>query len=147
VSASGVGSSPWRRQWRGAAGTTARDGVGERGEQGGLEYNRARVMAGDEGRASVVLRRLDRRAYGRCSGRTGGPPRARREYGGVAGAVRGVLGQSERRELWTSGSARTRAEGSSGRCAGHSRRGSADVGRRRAARGHAMSRCAGARPK
>jgi hypothetical protein len=76
------------------------------------------VTAGDDGEVSVVLQRLDRRAYVRRRGRTGGPPRARREYGGVAGAVRGVLGQSERQEAWASGSARPRArsrwEGSRG---------------------------------
>jgi hypothetical protein len=31
-----------------------------------------------------VLRRLGRRTYGRRRGRTGGPPRARRAYSGVA---------------------------------------------------------------
>jgi hypothetical protein len=48
----------------GAVRLAARDGVGERGEQGGLIYMRARVTAGDDGKVSVVLRRLDLRAYG-----------------------------------------------------------------------------------
>jgi hypothetical protein len=103
-----------RRQWRGAAGMAARDGMGERREQGGLIYMRARVTAGDDGEVSAVLRRLDRRVYGRRCGRTGGPPRARRAYGGVVSqleaswaearvGVRGPraahdLGQRSRRE-------------------------------------------------
>jgi hypothetical protein len=90
-----------------------------------------------------VLRRLGRRTYGRRRRRAGGPPRARRAYGG---AVRGVLGRGERREVWASGGAQPRAEEASGRRAGHGHRGSAGAGRRRTAHGHAMSRCAGAQP-
>jgi hypothetical protein len=42
-----------------------------------------RASSGDKGRASVVLRRLGRRMYGRHRGWTGGPPCAQRAYGGA----------------------------------------------------------------
>jgi hypothetical protein len=126
----------------GAVRLAARDGVGERGEQGGLKYMRARVTAVDDGEVSAMLRRLDRRAYGRHRGRIGGPPRALREYGGVAGAVRGILGQSEHREAWASGSARPRA-GSRREGA----RGTAAEGRPASAVRRATSRHVGARPE
>jgi hypothetical protein len=103
-------------------------------------------MVGDDGTASAVLRRLGQRTYGRRRGRTGGPPRARRAYGGAATRLEGVLGRGERREAWASGGARPRAEESSGRCVGHGRRGSAGAGQRRAARGRVTSRRAGAWP-
>jgi hypothetical protein len=55
-----------------------------RREHGGLLYAQARVTASDDGRASVVLRRLGWRTYGRRRGQTGGPPRARHAYGSTA---------------------------------------------------------------
>jgi hypothetical protein len=85
---------------------------------GALIYTRARVTAGDDGGASVVLRRLGRRMYGRRCGQTWGPLHARCAYGGVAARFEASWGRGERREAWASGSARPRAEESSGRRAG-----------------------------
>jgi hypothetical protein len=65
-----------------------------------------------------VLRRLGRRMYDQLRGRTGGPLRARRVYGGVAARFEASWGRGECREAWASGSARPRAEESSGRRAG-----------------------------
>jgi hypothetical protein len=90
----------------GTAMLAARDGVGEREEQGGLIYMRARVTAGDDGEVSAVLRQLNRRAYGRRRGRTGGPLRARCEYGGVAVRFEASWGRASIGGAWTSGSAR-----------------------------------------
>jgi hypothetical protein len=85
-----------RRQWRGAA--VARDGVGAREAQGGLKYQRARVMTADGGEASPC--------YGGSTGvRTAGAadgPGVRHAHGAVR--------RSGRR-----GSRRPRAERVSGR--------------------------------
>jgi hypothetical protein len=93
-------------------------GSGWHGGEGRAGRPFIHASSGDDGKVSAVLRSLDRRAYGRHRGRTGGLPHARCEYDGVVGAVRGVLGQSERREAWASGSAWPRAEEPSGRCVG-----------------------------
>jgi hypothetical protein len=120
-----------QQQWRGAA--VARDGVGARGEQGGLICTRVRVTAGDAGRASLCH---DGSSVVRTAGATDGPG-VRHAHGAVRRRGRRgsrCLGRSERRGAWISGSTclgrRERREGAWG----HGRRGSAGASRRRAER-------------
>jgi hypothetical protein len=123
------GAQRWRRQWRDAARTAARDGVGE--ERTWRPYIRASSGDGGVKARGICRATAPRPAHIRPAPRTdrGSATRTTRVQR-RGGAVRGVLGRGECREVWASGGARPRAEEASGRCAGHDRRGSTDDARR-----------------